>query len=206
MDPLPYDPDGAIVLLEEAGWVDTNGDGCRDKDGEELVLRFVTNQRALRLAVAPVLQQQMAQVGACLDLFNYTSDQFFGTYAEGGITATGQFDIAEWSTNPDFPDPNVRQWRCGEIATDENPAGINDQQVCDERLEELLDAQTVTVDPTARAEIFHEIDRIIQEELYWLGVFSDPDNWATNPRVLNARISGVGQNAFWNAYEWDIAG
>ena len=205
LEPLPYDPDGAMALLDEAGWVDTNGDGCRDKDGEELVLRFVTNQRGIRLAIAPVLQQQYAEVGVCLELFNYTSDQFFATYAEDGITATGQFDIAEWSTNPDFPDPNARQWRCAEIATDENPAGINDQQVCDERLEELFDAQTVEVDPAARAAIFHEIDKIVQEELYWLGVFSDPDNWATSPRVLNARISGVPQSAFWNAYEWDVA-
>ncbi|GAB4446012.1 MAG: peptide ABC transporter substrate-binding protein [Anaerolineae bacterium] len=206
LEPIPYDPEGAAALLEEAGWVDTNGDGCRDKDGEELVLSFVTNQRGLRLAIAPVVQQQLGEVGACIELFNYTSDQFFGTYAEGGITATGQFDIAEWSNNPNWPDPNTTQWRCFEIATDENPAGINDQQVCDERLEALFEAEVVEVDPEARAEIYHQIDQILQEELYWVGVLSDADNWAVNPRVINARISGVGQSAFWNAHEWDIAG
>jgi peptide/nickel transport system substrate-binding protein len=204
LEPVPYDAEGAVALLEEAGWVDTNGDGCRDKDGDELVLSFATNQRGMRLAIGPVVQQDMAEVGVCIELFTYTSDQYFGTYGEGGITAVGQFDIAEYSSNPNWPDPDTTRWRCFEIASDENPAGINDQQVCDERLEELFDAQTVEVDPAARAAIFHEIDQIIQEEQYWVGVLSDADNWAVNPRVTGARISGAGQSAFWNAYEWDI--
>ena len=35
---LTQDIDGAKALLEEAGWVDSNGDGIRDKDGVELNL------------------------------------------------------------------------------------------------------------------------------------------------------------------------
>ena len=37
-----YDPDGAKKVLEDAGWVDSDGDGIREKDGEKLVIRWLT--------------------------------------------------------------------------------------------------------------------------------------------------------------------
>jgi peptide/nickel transport system substrate-binding protein len=37
----PYDLELAKSLLDEAGWVDTDGDGVRDKDGEKLALNTI---------------------------------------------------------------------------------------------------------------------------------------------------------------------
>lgn len=45
MNDLPiweYDLEKSIALLEEEGWVDTDGDGIRDKDGEKLTLEILT--------------------------------------------------------------------------------------------------------------------------------------------------------------------
>lgn len=38
-EPLPYDPDSAARLLDQAGWRDTDGDGVRDRNGRPF--RFV---------------------------------------------------------------------------------------------------------------------------------------------------------------------
>ncbi len=37
-----YDPEGAKKVLEAAGWVDTDGDGIREKNGQKLVIRWLT--------------------------------------------------------------------------------------------------------------------------------------------------------------------
>ncbi|MBI5507335.1 MAG: hypothetical protein HY903_01155 [Deltaproteobacteria bacterium] len=39
--PLPYDPEAAADLLDEAGWRDQNGDGVREKDGRDFAFVFL---------------------------------------------------------------------------------------------------------------------------------------------------------------------
>jgi peptide/nickel transport system substrate-binding protein len=64
ISPLPYDPDAARRLLDEAGWVDGNGDGVREKDGRPFSIRLLTNAGNLQREDALVLiQQQLARVG-----------------------------------------------------------------------------------------------------------------------------------------------
>lgn len=38
-----YNPEEAARLLEEAGWVDSDGDGIRDKDGAKLTIDYITS-------------------------------------------------------------------------------------------------------------------------------------------------------------------
>ena len=203
LEPWPYDPERARQLLDEAGWKDTNGDGVRDKDGVELVLTLGTTTREIRRDVQAVAQQQLAQVGIKLELANADSDIFFGSYGEGGPCATGQYDIFEYSTVTNYPDPETADWLCSEIPSDENPSGVNWQAVCDEELDSLFQLQATQVDPAERQQTFHKITRLIYEKVYWLGVWEDPDIWAVGPRLKNVRLSGA--TPFFNIVEWDLS-
>lgn len=199
----PYDPAAAMDLLDKAGWVDSNGDGVRDKDGVELVITHGTTNREIRQDTQAVAQQQLAEIGIKLELQSYPADTYFSSYSEGGPCATGQLDICESSNNPAFPDPDTSIFTCREIPTDENPTGVNDQHLCDPDLDALFAQQSTEVDFAARQALFHEISSRIYDQVYWLGIWRDPDIWALSSRVTDARISGA--TPFWNIAQWDLS-
>ena len=203
LTPYPYDPEEAKRLLDEAGWVDSNGDGTRDKDGKELVLRYIANQRQLRKDVQAVVQQMWAQVGITAELVNY-GDDYFNGYADGGPQATGQYDIAEYSSVGSFPDPEASvNWLCSEVVSADNPDGGNWQGYCNPDLDALFDQQATETDPEARKQLYYQIGKIMFDEVVWVGMWKDPDLWSVSNRLQGVRLSGA--TPFWNANEWTIS-
>lgn len=203
LEAYPYDPVMAADLLDQAGWVDSNNDGTRDQGGVELVLRYGTTTREVRRDTQAVIQQQLAQIGVGIELFNYESDLFFDTYGNGGPAATGQLDIMQWSDLPGaFPDPDTAYWRCAEIPSDDSPQGVNWEYICDQELEDLFALQSTQMDLDERLESFHRISRILYEQVYFLGIWQDPDIWAVGSRLENVKLSGV--TPFFNIAEWDV--
>ncbi len=203
-EPIPYDPDQATQLLDDAGWVDSNGDGTRDKDGTELVLRYATTTREIRMETQVVVQQAFQELGIGVDLVNHDPDIFFNSYGSDGPIATGDFDIAEWSTTPEgFPDPEDSSFLCSQIPSADNPEGTNWSGYCNQQVDDLMAEEARTTDPEARIGIFHQIDQILFDDVAYVGVWYDPDLWAINSRAQNIKISGA--DPFWNAVDWDLS-
>jgi peptide/nickel transport system substrate-binding protein len=202
LTPYAYDPDEAARLLDEAGWVDSNGDGTRDKEGTELVLRYIANQRQLRKDVQAVVQQMWAQVGIGTELVNY-GDDYFNGFADGGPQAIGEYDIAEYSDAPDFPDPDEQKFLCSQVASADNPDGENWQGYCNEELDALFDQQATETDRDARQQIFYQIGEMMHNDVVWVGIWKDPDLWSVSTRLQGVDLSGA--SPFWNAHEWTIS-
>ena len=90
-----YDPEGAKALLEEAGWVDSDGDGIREKDGQTLVIRWLTDPRRQALPLlAESGQATLKGIGIEVDI-NCTASRrefladmtSFDIYASALVTA-----------------------------------------------------------------------------------------------------------------------
>lgn len=61
--PVPYDPQRALALLKEAGWV-RNKDGWLVKDGQRLQFTLLTNNgNAIRKAILAIVQNQWRRIG-----------------------------------------------------------------------------------------------------------------------------------------------
>lgn len=69
-----YDPEGAMAVLEEAGWVDTDGDGIREKDGQKLSIRWLSYPSRQELPLlAESVQATLGAIGFEVSL-NVTAD------------------------------------------------------------------------------------------------------------------------------------
>ncbi len=63
INPLPYDPQGALRLLAEAGW-HRNADGWLEKDGKRMQFTLITNNgNNLRKAILAIAQDAWKKIG-----------------------------------------------------------------------------------------------------------------------------------------------
>ena len=85
------DPEAAKKLLEEAGWVDSDGDGIREKDGQKLSFTWYTWSSATRRAEK--MSAQLKKVGFDMQIetldWNYMYEKIENDEYDAGIRELG---------------------------------------------------------------------------------------------------------------------
>ena len=69
---------GANALLDEAGIVDTDGDGIREKDGVPLRILYQTSTNAVRQDFQALIKEWWSEIGIETELRNIDASVFFG--------------------------------------------------------------------------------------------------------------------------------
>jgi len=193
----PFDPARAAQLLAEAGWVDNDGDGIRDRDGEPLRLRLSTNGgNAVREAIAILAQQYYLAVGVAaeVELMNW-SDFLKDTF-------THDFDVVVFSW-PLALDPDEWElWHSSESVLD---SGFNFVSYHNPRVDELLlqGLRVPKCEEARRAAIYGEIATILAEDQPYAFLFAPYKLIA-----VNERVGGVAPSPFaglhWNLADWYV--
>lgn len=81
-----YNPTEATELLAQAGWIDNDGDGYVDKNGQKLILRWLTYPGRQELPLlAEIAQANLKTIGIDLKINNTINQQEF--------LASGNWDI-----------------------------------------------------------------------------------------------------------------
>ncbi len=189
LEPIEYNVEIANQLLDEAGWVDSNGNGTRDKDGVELILRFFTTSRQSRVDYQLAIQANLQEVGIALQLFQVPGPSvLFASLTNRGILAAGDFDLALYTNSNDPISPNISPSNLGTagIPTPENPGGSNYSGVSIPRLDELIDLIEVNTDPVSRLEQKHEAVQLLVDEVYWAGLLPRVTRFALNTERFDA--------------------
>jgi peptide/nickel transport system substrate-binding protein len=124
-----YDPAAARALLARQGWVDHDGDGILEKDGVPLVLRLnVIGTSAIRLTIAPQIQEQLRKVGVRLDIVRLDG----AVWNERRNKGEFDIDLASAAMDPS-PSGIVQSWSCA------GRNGSNVGQYCSPPVDSLFD-------------------------------------------------------------------
>lgn len=206
--PLEFNVDGAKALLDEAGWVDSNGDGIRDKDGVSLILRFFTTDRQIRKDYQVAIQQYWADIGVRAQLFPVPATILFAGYLERGILSSGDFDIAIFALSASALSPfaDAPEWfGCDGTPTPEKPNGNNGWGWCDPEYDRLDLEVGTTVDQTQRLALAQEAIRHFYDGQFWHGLYLRPTWYAINASAVDpstARDVGTLSSNYFNKIEY----
>ncbi|MFO7321922.1 MAG: ABC transporter substrate-binding protein [Chloroflexota bacterium] len=153
-DYLLYDPELSRSILEEAGWVDSDGDGIRERDGQPLQIQhWYRADSPLNVALATYMQAELAQVGIEMVLNGASQSGYFDAVRAGEHNTQGWWDT--W-TDPDgmrvlFHSSNA-------------DGGTNRNRYRSEQMDELLAAAASTANPDERAELYAQVQKLAADD------------------------------------------
>lgn len=89
-----HDLDKANALLDEAGWIDSDGDGIREKDGRPFEILFWAAQSSANERHSQILQSQFSKFGVKMNIELFENATYLGRLPENvndmNITGWGQ--------------------------------------------------------------------------------------------------------------------
>lgn len=155
-DENAYDPDGAKVLLEEAGYKDTDGDGfVETPSGEKLELNFVIYTSREELNVyAQAAQASLKDMGINVKLNTVSYETLLD------MRDSGEFDMLIWNVlvvNTGDPEKYLREnWYS---TSSSNQMGYDNPQV-----DELLDQLVTEFNEDTRKNLIMQIQQLIMDD------------------------------------------
>lgn len=169
---LAYRPADAKAILDKAGWK-PGPDGIRVKDGQRLQLNVIWSFAGLTPTLE-LIKEQLNQVGIALQLNQKTDAEI------GGIVRAGNYDLR--MSDLTRPDPDVLMT----IFSTRFGPGLGAPLPT---LDALLDQQSATVDPKARAALVAQIQQIIVSQGYAIPIKESSTLVATAKNVSGLWLS-----------------
>jgi peptide/nickel transport system substrate-binding protein len=192
----PYDPAGADRLLDAAGWVDTDGDGIRDKeiDGRRVPFSFeikINSGNEVRKSVALTLQDSLKSHGIDARIREIDWTIFLDDVQNRRFDAV----VLGWAMSVNEPDA-YQVWHSSQIAN----GGSNFIGYRNARVDAILTAYRREFDLEKRKALYKEFQEILNRDQPYTFLFMRKEVLACERRFQNVEalpIGGVDTNRWW---------
>ncbi len=164
---LVQDIAGANALLDEAGILDTDGDGIREYEGTPISVLYQTSTNAVRQDTQALIKQWWSEIGIDTELRNIDASVFFGGDPASPDTFQKFFaDIEMYTNNFAGVDPQayMANWLCDDVPSPASQwQGSNIQRFCDPAYDALVAEMATTAELEERGRLAREMnDMLIQ--------------------------------------------
>jgi peptide/nickel transport system substrate-binding protein len=181
--PYPYDPEMARKLLDEAGWVDSDGDGIRDKDGVKFEFEFLLPAGSENgEKVATLLKEELDKVGIVMKIRQIEWAVFTQRLQDRAFDAV----ILGWSMGVET-DP-YQVWHSSQA----DGRGSNFVGFKNKRVDELLEEARGEFSRSRRIQLYREFARIVHNEQPYTFLFCNKSLVAVSSRFKNVRVYPLG--------------
>jgi peptide/nickel transport system substrate-binding protein len=166
-----FDLEKANQLLDDAGYVDLNGDGIRqDSDGTPLSFTFTLRANNTdEVQAGQMIAGTVAEAGIELNIETVDDGLLIDKIY------SGDFDMFIWGWGTDLDPTTILN-----VMTTEQIGNMSDSNYSNERYDELFVLQQTLMDPEERQAVVWEMQQILYEEAPYIILFYDNSLQAVN--------------------------
>ena len=203
---LVQDIDGANALLDEAGWVDSNGNGIRDKDGVELEILYQTSTNAVRQDFQALIKEWWSEIGVETELRNIDASVFFG--GDPGSPDTFEkfyADVEMYANNFDGTDPQayLAAYTCDKAPRPETQwQGENINRFCDPAYDAMVAELQQTADIEKRGELARALNDMLTKDSMTIVPLVDRGRVSAHANSLGGVVLNTWDSELWNVADW----
>ena len=199
IEPFAFDLQRAAQLLEEAGWLDLNNDGIREKEINGQLINFefgilTYGYRAEFIAAMQAYRNNLRRIGVIMNIepveWSIMSERMqnkdFDAFTGGWVLG--------WTADP------YQIWHSSQadIPRSSNRVGFRNAEA-----DELIERARRTFDPEERHEIFRQFHRIVHEEQPFTFWFTGMEIGGWRNGIENVTFSPL--RPFDSSQDWSLA-